>query len=104
MPVSVLPFSDAVTVDDAAVVPATVLTVNLPVVDPTATETVEATVADFDDEASDTATAPLPEPGTALSVTTPATLVPPVTELGVRVMPVTWNGDRVTVVVLLTPP
>ena len=100
----VLPFNVAVIVEDAAAVPATVVTLNLPTVPPMATDTVEATVAALEEEVSDTATAPLPDPGTALSVTTPATIVPPLTEEGVSVSPVTWNGDRVTVVVLLTPP
>lgn len=87
-----------------AAVTATVETVNLPVVAPMATETVGVSVADFVDEVNVTATAPLPVPGVALRVTTPATAVPPATEDGVRVRPVTWNGLNVTVVVFVTPP
>lgn len=104
VPVCVLPLSVDVIVAEVAVATAAVATVNLPVVAPVATETVAGSVADLEDEVSETETAPLPEPGIALRVTTPATLAPPMTDPGVRDRFVTWKGLRVMVVFWETPP
>ena len=85
----------AVVVDATAVVFMT----NLAVVPPTGMMTDAGSVAEVDEELSLTVRLPLFGPGCAFSVTTPLELTPPATLVGERVIPITWNGLSVRVVV-----
>ena len=76
-----------------------VVTLNVPLEAPTATDTVDGTEAEVVDDASLTEIAPLFDPGIALSVTTPEADAPPATEVGEIVKFVTSNGSTVRVVV-----
>ena len=69
---------------------------------PTGTDTVAGRVIDLGVAERDTTTGAVP--GTALRVATPARLAPPVTEAGVTVSPVIWNGITVRLVVAADPP
>jgi len=94
----------AVTVAVVGVLTAFVVTVNLPVVAPSATLTLAGTVADFELLASFTTIAPLLAPGSAFNVTKPLALVPPATVAGVIESAVTVNGFTVrTAVCVLVP-
>ena len=72
-----------------------VLTVNVAVVAPMATETLAGTVALFEDDASFTLIAPLLVPGVALRVTVPAEDCVPSTVVGESVRLSSWNGFTV---------
>ena len=81
-----------------------VRTLNFPADEPTEITTLAATgAANLLVDTSATETAPPEVPGVALSVTTPAALVPPRTLAGVTDTEMTWNGLTVILVLWLTP-
>ncbi len=82
---------------------ASVFIVNSALSSPRGTLTVAGTITDLEDELNFTASAPLPGPGSALSVTWPLALVPPFTEDGLTLRLMISNGVSVSVAVWVSP-